>query len=453
MGATTQHDLQCLLDRQLSYFRSGELRNVSVRIDALKRLREAMVERQEELLVALSGDLGKPLAESYMAEYVFTLQELDHTLKNLKKWLRPQKVGTPWYFWPASSWIEREAFGRVLIFGPWNYPFHLVMAPLISAIAAGNTVVVKPSEYCPRTAEFILELVQDVFDPEHVGVVIGYAKVAQQLLESDCEFIFFTGSTVVGKKVAESAGKRLIPSVLELGGKCACVVDRDANVEIAVDRILLGKWMNAGQTCVAPDYVLVHSDVRDAFISLLESKMRNAFEEWDGMARLVHEDHFERLLTLCEGESQIKVGEDDRGALTFAPRVLTGITWLSRVMQSEVFGPILPVIEFAEIEDIPHQEAALATYVFSKNKAHIDQISQIFPSGGVCINDTMKQMTNLNLPFGGAGKSGNGRYRGRFGVEAFSYERAYTKRHFIKDPFQTLPPYDGAYERLKKIFK
>jgi aldehyde dehydrogenase (NAD+) len=453
MGASRRKDLQQLLGLQLDFFRSGELRDLALRVEALKSIRSAIVERKDELLEALSRDLGKPLAESYMAEYVFTLQELDFTLKHLKQWAKPQRVGTPWYFMPARSWVEREAFGRVLIFGPWNYPFHLVMAPLISAIAAGNTVVVKPSEHCPRTAELILEMVHDALPPEHVSVVIGYAEVAQELLDCECEFIFFTGSTAVGKKVSESAGGRLIPTVLELGGKCSCVVDRDADLEIAADRILLGKWMNAGQTCVAPDYLLVHAEVKAAFLKELENKMRASLEGWNGMASMVHEQQFDRVMTLCEGEEVLRIGEDNRENLSLAPRVLPHCTWQSRVMQSEVFGPVLPVLAFSNIEDIPYQPAALATYVFSKSDERIEQFAQRLPSGGVCVNDTMKQMTNLQLPFGGVGSSGHGRYRGRWGFEAFSYPRAYTKRYFMKDPFQVLPPYERAFERLQKLFK
>ncbi|MFC4991649.1 aldehyde dehydrogenase family protein [Rubritalea tangerina] len=442
-----------LLERQKAYFDAGHTLDVSQRLIALQALRDAICQREEVLMEAFADDLGKPEVEAYMAELVFTLQELDFTSKRLRYWCRPQRVGTPWYFLPARSWVERRPFGRVLLFGPWNYPFQLVMAPLISAVAAGNTVVVKPSEHTPATARVIGEIVEAVFDPSHVSVLHGGGELAEDLLGQDYEMVFFTGSTGVGRKVALAAASKLVPSVLELGGKCPCYVGRDADVEIAAERILLGKFMNAGQTCVAPDYVAVHKDVSAAFTEALRGKMRSGIEGWEEMAKLVHMAHYDRLLDLCDGQEVEVYGIDRPAENWMAPRIVLEAKLDSALMREEIFGPILPIVTFEDLGELPRQEGALACYIFSRDASFVRAVQRHTPSGGTCINDIMKHMTNLRLPFGGVGASGHGRYRGKWGFEAFTAAHAVTKRYFIPDPLALFPPYEGAYARLKRIFK
>lgn len=440
-----------MMDRQLEFFQLCGSEAIVVRRARLKSLREVIQRRAEDVVAALASDLGKPDYEAYMSEVVFTVQELDFTRKRLKCWAKKARVRTPFYFWPARSWVERKAFGRVLIFGPWNYPFHLVMAPLISAIAAGNVVVVKPSEFSPAVSKLVEEILGEVFDRDYVSVVCGDGEVAQELLECDFEMIFFTGSTEVGRKVAESAGRRLIPAVLELGGKCGCVVDDDVDLAVVAERVVMAKFFNGGQTCFAPDFVAIRNEVRDEFLVEVKRVMSEVLEGWDGMARIVNETHFDRVLGLCEEGEVTKFGEDDRGALRIAPRILE-CGWEDAAMREEVFGPVLPVIGFDSTSEVPQMLGSLATYVFSKNGCFVDTMAARMPSGGLCVNDAMKQSMNLRLPFGGVGPSGMGRYRGRYGYEAFSYPKAVAKRYYFKDFFNTLPPYEGAYARMKKFF-
>jgi aldehyde dehydrogenase (NAD+) len=443
------------MERQRSHFATGETREVGGRVAALRRLEVGLMERREDLCAALESDLGKPEIEVFLAEYHFLLGEIRQVCRHLKRWLRPRKVGAPFYFQPSRNRILREPFGVALVIAPWNYPVQLALAPLIAAVAAGNTVVLKPSEMSPASAAFLNDLVGACFNPKHVAVVNGGVEVAEELLEQRFDFVFFTGSTEVGRVVARKAAGHLTPCVLELGGKCPCVVDRNVDVSIAARRILIGKLFNAGQTCFAPDFVAVHRDMRKKLVEALASLLEELPWE-EEMARVVNKRHYQRLLGLVAGR-EIRKGEDDAERLHFAPRILPEAGWEDAAMREEIFGPILPVVEFADREELTdrllERSSPLALYVFSRNDEFVDALMDRVPSGSVCINDVAKQSTNLDLPFGGVGASGYGRYRGRAGVESFTYERSVTKRYFLRDFFETLPPRGEKLEFLKKWMK
>lgn len=455
------NDFSKTVAKQRKFFASGQTLSLAKRAEWLRSLEENFVARREELLAVLEADLGKPEVEAFLAEYYFVLQEVRLVRKNLKKWLRPRWASTPLYFQPAFSTIHRDPFGVVLVVAPWNYPIQLALSPLIAAVAAGNTVVLKPSELAPRAEEFLRVLIAESFPEEVVSVVTGDAEVSASLLEEKFDFIFFTGSTRVGKVVAEKAARNLTPCVLELGGKCPVVVDlsveKEEDLRAAAKRILTGKFFNGGQTCIAPDYLLAHRRIVEpltrALIEVLEE-----FPWEEEMARMIHRGHYDRLLGLVETvpESQVVAkGEDDAERLHLAPRLLRGISASDAVMREELFGPILPIVSYEGEDELlrimgAHPEP-LTLYVFSKVPANVRRLCAKVRSGSVCVNDTFKQASNLALPFGGVGQSGQGRYRGRFGVEAFTQLRPITRRFLTKkDPFESLPPREGALAFFKK---
>jgi len=448
--------IDTLLEAQRQYFSSGKTRSISARRESLARLESVLIDRQDDLLSALDQDLGKPGMEAYLAEYYFLLQELRMIKKSFKKWLKPRRVASPVYFQPCRTEIRQESFGVTLIIAPWNYPVQLALSPLIAAISAGNTVILKPSEMASATEKLLVEIIESSFDQEHVAVVTGDASVAAQLLEKKFDFIFFTGSTGIGKIVAQKAAVNLTPTILELGGKCPCVVDASVDVEVTARRILAGKFFNGGQTCFAPDFVVVHESVKEGLLVAVNRVLENA--PWnEEMAHIINDQHYDRLLKLLGG-TEIKQGEDDRENLRLAPRILTDVNWDDAVMQEEVFGPILPVLVYSDVADLKRRLAdyasPLALYIFSNDKDFQQSIMESVRSGGVCINDTMKQGSQLQTPFGGVGDSGYGRYRGRAGVEAMSYQRTVCKRaSWAPEFFELMPPYGDKLNRLKKFLR
>ncbi|MDC0088243.1 aldehyde dehydrogenase family protein [Akkermansiaceae bacterium] len=446
-----------IVSNQRKYFKSGNTRDVAARLDLLKRLETYLVDHQEDLLKALDADLGKPRLESFLSEYYFLIQEIKMVKKSLRKWLKPRKVKSPIYFKPCKSEVLLEPFGVVLIVSPWNYPIQLALSPMIAAIAAGNTVILKPSDVSSASECFLKNLVTECFSPEQVAVVTGDAEVAKELLGLRYDFIFYTGSTEVGRIVAGCAAKHLTPSVLELGGKCPCVVDSSANMKLAARRILSGKFFNGGQTCFAPDFVAVHRDVKSEFIQACEEVLEEVPWEQE-MAHVINEQHYDRLHDLLESSKsrEIKKGLDDTSRHFMAPRILPDAQWSEQILKDEVFGPILSVVTFEDTEGLVGKlqgyESPLAFYIFSENAQWIDQMQHAVQSGGVCINDTMKQGSNLDLPFGGVGDSGYGRYRGKEGVVAMSYQRGVVRRSMRAPKFMDLlPPYGKAYEWVKKM--
>ncbi|MGE9268679.1 MAG: aldehyde dehydrogenase family protein [Verrucomicrobiales bacterium] len=432
----------------------GEWRACRARLDRLER---ALREREEAILVALAADLGKPGLEAYVAEFYFVLQELRLLRRKGGKWRKTRRVGSPAYFFPARSELRREAFGVALIVAPWNYPLQLALGPLMNAVAAGNGVVLKPSELSPATNEVLREIVAEVF-PDGGGVVVdGGAAEVQALIAAEPDFVFFTGSTEVGRKIAAGAAEVLAPCVLELGGKSPAVFGEEVKLEVAVRRLLAGKFFNGGQTCFAPDFVCVPASLREAFLAEVERLFAEV--PWrEEMARIVSEGHFRRLEGLLEGaEVLARQGGDERGKLRLAPRVVAA-DWASELMKEEIFGPLLPVIFYENEAELRRELAArpspLALYLFSEDRAWVEEWLGLLRSGGVCVNDTMKQGASLTLPFGGVGESGYGRYRGRAGVEAFSYARALVRRGtWAPRALDFLPPYAPAFKWLRKFLR
>lgn len=445
---------------QEKFFRSGQTRSLSFRIEALRRLETAIVEKEEEILAALAEDLGKPKLEAYLSEVFFVKQEIRLYCRKLMSWAKPKRAGAPFYFFPSRNYIRRDPFGRILIVSPWNYPFQLALGPLISAVGGGNCVTLKPSEMAPATSRCLADLISGVFAPEHVCVVEGDASTSQELLSESFDIIFFTGSARVGKIVAATAAQTLTPVILELGGKCPVVVDRDVDLEITARRIAAAKFFNAGQTCIAPDFVVAPKEIHGQLCDLIEETVRSFYSEDLGgdLAHIVNEGQFQRLQGLLEGAGECRViGEDDASQRLMAPRILPEAEWSSPCMLEEVFGPILPILKYTDEDDLIRRlqgySAPLALYLFSRDEGFQERFIEAVPSGGIGINDLIKQSTNLDLPFGGVGGSGKGRYRGRFGFDAFTYQRAVCRRWFSKDYFEIHPPYQGKFETNRKFLK
>lgn len=455
----TQHFSE-ILDHQRKCFSSGDTLSLASRNQRLLKLEKAIIANKEIILEALGRDLNKPPLEAFLAEYHFLLQEIRHVRKSLKKWLKPKKVSSPVYFQPCRSEIFHEPYGVVVIIAPWNYPIQLSLAPLISAIAAGNTVILKPSEHAKASEALLVKLLAEVFPPELVYVATGGTEVATRLLSEKIDFIFFTGSTEVGRIVARRAADLLIPCVLELGGKCPCIVDSTADIKLAASRILSGKLFNAGQTCFAPDFVVVDAIVKEDLVEALKCELEEV--PWDEeMSHIINSHHYNRLHAYLDGielDNIICGGEDDQSLNKLAPRVVLCEEWSEQLLEEEVFGPILPVISYQSedelINNLKTYSDPLAIYLFSNDDDFCLKIQQTKRSGGLCINDTMKQSSNLRLPFGGVGESGYGRYRGEYGVMAFSYQRAVVKRGKLGAQWMDLkPPYAKLFVWLERFMR
>jgi aldehyde dehydrogenase (NAD+) len=444
------------VEAQRRFFLRGATRDVGFRQARLRRLGNCICEWEGRALEALQRDLGKPAVEAYLGEIHFTLQEIAHTARRIRRWSRPQRVRANLYNLPARCEIQPEPRGVVLILGPWNYPFQLVLGPLISAVAAGNCAIMKPSEQTPATASLLRELVSTCFDPGHVCVVEGGVEVAQALLKERFDHVFYTGNARVGERVMEACAKHLTPVTLELGGKSPCIVDHRVVLDQAVERIARGKFFNAGQTCVAPDYVCVHASIADRFTNRMQETLGRFYGEHPDQSpdygRIVNLSQFDRLLGLLPNMSW-SLGRHDRQHLFFAPTVLRDVTWSDPVMKEEIFGPILPVLVYEELDpllaEIRKQPEPLALYVFSRHREFQERCLRALPSGGACINDVMMHITPLTLPFGGVGQSGMGRYRGRFGFDTFSHARSVVRRPFGLDPFSVTPPYGSILKWIR----
>ena len=448
-----------LVDRQRAFFNKGKTKDISFRVNQLKRLRAAILENQENILEASKVDMGKPAFEYFVAEVGFASREIRYAVNNLKSWSKPIKVSTPFMHLPASSYIYPEPLGVVLIIGPWNYPLELLMLPLIGAIAAGNCAILKPSEVAPHTSAAIARLIQNNFDMSFIGVVEGGVKETQILLSQRFEHIFFTGGTTIGQLVMEAAAKHLTPVTLELGGKTPCIVDEDANTDTSARRIVWGKFLAAGQNCVAPDYLLVHKAVKEQLVE----RMIRSLEEFYGKdpskspdyARIINDRHFLRLSQLL-GEGRIIVGgHTDPEDRYIAPTIIDNVSMNSGIMAEEILGPILPIIEYGDLSEaisiVNGRPKPLALYFFSKNRRNQQRILKETSSGGVCINDTNVHVSTSSLPFGGVGESGMGSYHGKASFYTFSHMKAIMKRSFLLDMKMRYPPYKDKLKLLKRL--
>ncbi|MED5245618.1 MULTISPECIES: aldehyde dehydrogenase [Priestia] len=430
------NNYQELTKKQLSFFNSGKTKDVAFRIETLKKLRELVVRHEEDILKAVKADLNKPEMEAKRAEVGLVLSEIDFAVENLAEWAAPKEVETPSTHAGAKSYIYQDPYGLALVIAPWNYPFQLAVSPVVGAIAAGNCVVLKPSELTPHTSSLLAKMFNENFPEEYMTVVEGEVETSTALLKENFDYIFFTGSTMVGKIVAEAAAKHLTPVTLELGGKSPTIVHEDANIEEAAKRIARGKFANAGQTCVAPDYILVQRNVKDELLANLKEVVTNTYGEDVSQnldfPHVVSEKHFDRLSSFLTNGDIVFGGKTDRSRLFIEPTVLDNISWEDNVMQDEIFGPILPVIVYDEISEviqaIVKRPKPLALYLFSEDEAVQDHILNSVSFGGGSINDTINHMTSHYLPFGGVGDSGMGAYHGKASFDTFSHAKSILKR-------------------------
>ncbi|MFV5315160.1 aldehyde dehydrogenase [Priestia megaterium] len=430
------NNYQELTKKQLSFFNSGKTKDVAFRIETLKKLRELVLGHEEDILKAVKADLNKPEMEAKRAEVGLVLSEIDFALENLAEWAAPKEVETPSTHAGAKSYIYQDPYGLALVIAPWNYPFQLAVSPVVGAIAAGNCVVLKPSELTPHTSSLLAKMFNENFPEEYLTVVEGEVETSTALLKENFDYIFFTGSTMVGKIVAEAAAKHLTPVTLELGGKSPTIVHEDANIEEAAKRIARGKFANAGQTCVAPDYILVQRNVKDELLANLKEVVTNTYGEDVSQnldfPHVVSEKHFDRLSSFLTNGKIVFGGKTDRSRLFIEPTVLDNISWEDNVMQDEIFGPILPFIVYDEIseviEAIVKRPKPLALYLFSEDEAVQDHILNSVSFGGGSINDTINHMTSHYLPFGGVGDSGMGAYHGKASFDTFSHAKSILKR-------------------------
>lgn len=452
-------DIDNILLKQNQFLNSEQLLDIKFRVNCLKSLLSVIEKYEADICAALKSDFYKPEFETYATEILFVKKELKLTIKNLKKWAKPKRIKSSLLNFPSRDYIYQQAYGRVLIISPWNYPFQLALSPLIGAVAAGNTVVLKPSEHAPNTSELLQKILSKVFHEHHVSCVLGDTKVAQELLSRTWNYIFFTGSTKVGKIVAKSAAQNLTPVTLELGGKNPCIVHKDAPIQLSAKRIAWGKFVNAGQTCIAPDYLLVHKSIKKGFIEALETEIQQRYGNSKTSAdypRIINATHFKRLEDLMQYQNIISGGATDVNDLYFSPTLINEPSFESPLMQGEIFGPILPVLSYESEGDLKQVitkfDEPLALYVFSSNNEFVEHTLSSFSFGGGAVNDVMVQFVNHRLPFGGVGNSGMGAYHGNRTFETFSHQKAITKRGTWLDVPLRYAPYSGKLKWLKRFF-
>ena len=457
----TNQEIQSLLESQRIYYRSGKTIPVKFRVEQLKKLYASIKTHENEINDALKSDLGKSHYEGFMCESGLVLTEISYMIRNTKKLTKRKSVKTPMTQFHSHSYKQPVPYGNTLIMSPWNYPFLLTMDPLADAIAAGNTVILKPSAYSPATSGIVEKIVKECFSPEYVAVVTGGRAENQALLDQKFDFIFFTGSQAVGKEVLRHAAEHLTPAVLELGGKSPCIVDASANIGLAAKRIVFGKYLNCGQTCVAPDYILCEKSVKDAFIKAVMREIeaqygQNPLENPD-YGKIINKKHFARLCSLINQEKVVVGGKSNPATCQIAPTVMDGVTWDDAVMGEEIFGPIMPILTFesfdAVVEDLKGRDKPLALYLFSKNKKHIDRVTRELSYGGGCINDVIIHLATSEMGFGGVGESGMGSYHGKDGFDAFSHDKSIVdKKTWLDLPMRYQPYRSRLYEKLLHLF-
>ncbi len=447
-----------LVTRQRKFFQSGKTRSLSFRRAQLEKLRQAIKTLEPEIYQALAKDLRKSPFEAYGSEIGFVYEELKIVLNGLSEWAEPQCIGTPLPLMPGSSKVYPEPKGVILIIGPWNYPFQLIIAPVIGAIAAGNCVILKPSEVASETEAVVEKLIQSAFSPEYCAVVRGDATKTKTLLNESFDHIFFTGSVAVGREVMLAAAHHLTPVTLELGGKSPCIVDETADITVTARRIAWGKFLNVGQTCVAPDYLLVHEKAHAALITALRQELQTFYgsdpKESPDYGRIINRRHFDRLKALLVG-SIVVGGASDPDDLYIAPTIIDQVDLTHPAMQDEIFGPILPVITFKNLDEafglIAKNPKPLALYIFTSNKTTEQRVISEVSFGGGCVNNTILHLANVNLPFGGIGTSGIGSYHGKASFDVFSHFKSIYKTPYIFDLKVKYPPYKDNLKYLKHL--
>lgn len=453
-------NIEALIKSQRHYFETHRSKPYAFRIHQLQQLKTLILHHQQDIMDALKKDLNKSETESYMSEIGMVLSELNFTCRHLKRWMKRCYKPTPIAQFCASSFITPQPYGVVLIMSPWNYPFMLTMTPLIGAIAAGNCAIVKPSAYAPHTSRVMYDLIHECFPCEYVACVEGGRKENSELLEQRFDYIFFTGSVTVGKLVMEKASRYVTPVTLELGGKSPCIVDEHANVKLAAKRIVFGKYLNAGQTCVAPDYLFLHENIKKEFIAWFHHYVNEFFSEdplhYEKLPHIINDKHFKRLLGLMKDEEILIGGSYDEEHRIISPTLLDHITYDSKIMQEEIFGPILPIITYTDINEIINyintKEKPLALYLFTNHKKVEHEILMKCSFGGGCINDTIIHLASNYLPFGGVGASGMGSYHGKKSFETFSHHASIVKKATWIDLPIRYQPYTKCKDKLIRIF-
>ena len=456
----TEQEIKDILQQQNHFFSSGKTIPAEFRLKQLESLKEAMIRHEADLAAALKEDLGKSRMESYMCEIGLTLSELTWMQKHLRSLMRSKRVSTPAAQFAAKSFRSPSPYGTVLIMSPWNYPVLLTLDPLIDAIAAGNTAVVKPSAYAPCTFDVMKTMIEECFPKHYVAVVDGGRAENQALLQQRFDMIFFTGGKTVGREVLRHAAEYLTPVTLELGGKSPCIVDSTAKIRLAAKRIVFGKYLNCGQTCVAPDYILCDKRIRDALITAILAEIEKQFGKEPlknpNYGKIINEKHFERILGLINGEKLVYGGQSEPESLRIAPTVLNNITWDDAVMGEEIFGPLLPILTFDTLDEaldtVESHPHPLALYFFSEDKAAQKKVLDTCRFGGGCINDTIIHLATSDMPFGGVGESGMGSYHGRVGFETFSHYRSIVDKKTWMDLPIRYQKYTGLKEKMMRMF-
>ena len=457
----TAQEIAFILEEQRKFFLSGETLPIKFRKQMLKKLYASVVFHKEEILSALTSDLGKSDFEGFMCEVGLSLTEISYMIKNVAKFATEKTVVTPLAQFASRSYKKPCPYGNTLIMSPWNYPFLLSIEPLANAIAAGNTAILKPSAYSPATSNIIEKILSECFEKKFVAVVTGGRQENAALLEQKFDFVFFTGSQAVGKEVLRHTAENLTPAILELGGKSPCIIDKSAKIKLAAKRVVFGKYLNCGQTCVAPDYILCHKDIKDEFVKEVKIQIEKQYGkkplENSDYGKIINQKHFERVSSLINAEKVVHGGKTNPETLQIEPTVLDNVTWDDAVMQEEIFGPIMPILTYENLDqviaDLQKKQKPLALYFFSQNKKNIKAITEKVSYGGGCINDTIIHLATSEMGFGGVGESGMGSYHGKTGFDAFSHTKSIVDKKTWMDLPMRYQPYDRKINgKLLKMF-
>ena len=463
MDIIDQAAAKSMLKEHNKFFLAGETRNIDYRISALKKLKNVIKKYEKEIINALYRDLGKSEFEAYGTEIGFVLDSIGNFIKHSKNWAKTKKVRAPIHQFPSKGYIMYEPYGTVLIIGPFNYPFQLLIEPLVGAIAAGNCAILKPSESTPTVSGLVKKIIEETFEEKYIRVIEGEKEITSTLINLPFDYIFFTGSVPVGRIVMKAAAENLVPVTLELGGKSPVIVDKTANLDLAAKRILWGKLINVGQTCIAPDYIFVHKSIKESFIEKLKSTVVSFYGEdaskSSDYGRIVNSRQFERLATIIHKDKDkiIYGGDSNAGTLYIEPTIIGNVDWQDAVMQDEIFGPIMPILEYEDlgevIEMINNRPKPLSLYVFTEDKNVEATVLSRVSFGGGCVNDTISHVASSYMPFGGVGNSGMGSYHGKDSFETFSHRKSILKKSTSIDIKLIFPPYGNRTKLIRKILK
>ena len=450
-------------EKQKKFFNSGTSKSIQYRINSLKKLKKNISLNENEIINALKSDLGKSETETFFSEIALIYIEINLALKNVKRWSKKRKVSSSLINFLSSDYIIPEPYGVTLNISPWNYPFQLSISPLIGAVAAGNTVILKPSEFSSKTSEIIKKIIENTFENSHVDVILGGPEIGSKLLDFNWDYIFFTGSTNIGKIVAQKAAINLTPTTLELGGKNPCIVDETANLKVASKRIVFGKFLNCGQTCIAPDFILVHESVKKDFTDKIIERIKKIYNEdvenSENYSRIINKKHFSRLIKLLEKDKIIYGGKNNPNSNFIEPTLIDGSNFNSSLMKEEIFGPILPVVSYSNKNELKkildNYKDPLAFYIFSNDKKFSNELIKRYSFGGAAVNDTISQIVNHRLPFGGIRNSGLGSYHGKQSFKTFSFYKPYIVKSNIFDlnAKYKIDSSSVLYKLLKRVVK